>query len=213
MRPVTFTMGPYAAASQTAICLAQTPAAAGPLILNGPTVAGGVATLDIARNVVINTTADERPRTLTIEGTDWRGDPIGEVLQGVNVGTVVSVNNYLTITAVRISGPAAGAITVGTALPVYSPWVRLDDYGGAFLNYSLAVSGAATYTVQQSFDDPNSPTNPVAPAAVNWQPSSIAALVGASTTQQGAYGSVPPWLRVMFSAGTGSLTATFLQPG
>jgi hypothetical protein len=206
-------MGPYGVGSATAICLAQTPAAAGPLILNGATVANGVATLDDARNVLITTTADERGRTFTIEGRDWRGDRIGEVIQGVNTGTALSVNNYLTITAARISGPPAGAVSVGTSGTIYSPWVRLDDYGGAFLNYSIEVTGAVTYTVQQSYDDPNSPTNPVAPAAMNWQPSSIAALVGASTTQQGAYGSVPPWLRVQFASGGGSLTATFLQPG
>lgn len=214
MRPVTFTMGPYpATASATAICLAQQPAAAGPLLLNGATVSGPIAILDAARNVLITTTADERPRYFTLEGRDWRGDPISEVLPGVNATTVQSVNNYAVITSVRISGPAAGPISVGTAAVITSPVVRLDDYGGAFLNYSIVVNGAVNYTVQQTFDDPNSPTNPVPVSQINWAPSPISALVGASTTQQGAYGSVPTALRVMFNSGAGSLTATFLQPG
>jgi hypothetical protein len=65
----------------------------------------------------------------------------------------------------------------------------------------------ANFTVQQTFDDPASV------AAPNWQPSSITALVGASTIQQGAYTLAPLALRVLFNSGAGSLTATFLQPG
>jgi len=215
MRPTTLTMGPFtAAASATAICLAQTPAAAGPLTLNGPTVAGGIAVLDAARNVLITCAANETAHTFTIEGTSWRGDAIGEVVQGVNATTVLSVNNYATVTSVRISGKAAGAISVGTAAAVVSPPIRLNDYGGQNLTYSIVATGAVNFTVNQTFDDPNSPTNPVPPAAVKWEPSSISALVGASTNEQGSYGFVPLALQVVFNSGTGSITATFLQqPG
>src|SRR5215472_145921 len=181
MRPVTFTMGPFAAASANAICLSQTPAAAGPLLLNGATAVGPIAVLDAPRNVVITTTADERGKTFKIEGTGSGGTPIGETLQGVNAGTILSANNFATITAVRISRAAAGAITVGTASPVISPVMRLDDYCNQYASYSLVPSGAANFTVQQTFDDP------MTVAAPNWQPSTIAALVGATTTQQGAY--------------------------
>jgi hypothetical protein len=213
MRPVTFTMGPYAVASANAICLSQTPAAAGPLIINGAWASAGVATLDVARNALITTTADERARTFTIEGRDSRGDPIAEVVQGVNAGTVATVDNFLTITAVRISGPAAGAITVGTAALVTSPWIRLDDFVSSVVSYSILVNGGVNYTVQQTFDDPNSPSNPVPVGMVNWQPSSVIALVGATASQQGAYPISPLYLRVLFNSGAGSLTCSFLQPG
>ena len=53
MQPITVTAGPLAAASVTAICLAQTPAAAGNLLLNGATATYGFAgTAAISGNVL-----------------------------------------------------------------------------------------------------------------------------------------------------------------
>jgi len=53
MQPITITAGPLAAASVTAICLAQTPAAAGNLLLNGATATYGFAgTAAISGNVL-----------------------------------------------------------------------------------------------------------------------------------------------------------------
>ena len=53
MQPITITAGPLATASVTAICLAQTPAAAGNLLLNGATATYGFAgTAAISGNVL-----------------------------------------------------------------------------------------------------------------------------------------------------------------
>ena len=80
MRPIVVTVGPLAAASANNIALSQTPGGAGALTLNGSLVVGGVAILDVPRQVRITTTADETAKTFTIKGTDWAGSPISEVM-------------------------------------------------------------------------------------------------------------------------------------
>lgn len=212
MRPITVSVGPLAAASANAICLTQTPTA-GALTLNGSLATAGLVTMDKPREVRITTTADETTRTFTITGTDQAGSAISETVAGVNNTTADSVLSYLTVTAITISGNAAGALTVGTNGVASSPWVRLDPWASRSTALQVTVSGTVNYTIQSTNDDPNSPTNVVAPAAMTWINSPDLNVVSATATAQSSFDYAPTWLRVLLNSGTGTATLTAVQAG
>ncbi len=211
MRPITATVGPLAAASANNIALSQTPGAAGPLTLNGATVINGIAILDTARRVLI-TTADTT-HTFTVTGTGPTGSLLTEVV-GPITGSAYTAQDFKTVTSVVINAGATAAVTVGTNGIASSPWVRFDEYAAGSATVGTDISGTVNYTVQQSMDDPNSPTNPVLPANMTWLNCLDATLVGASTAIFSvAYPLVPIFARVVLNSGAGSVTATFMQTG
>lgn len=73
------------------------------------------------------------------------------------------------------------------------------------------VTGTATYTIQHTFDDVYSPT--FSAATANWFSYDNSALINATTNQDGNYAFPCAAARVNQSAGTGSVTAVFLQTG
>lgn len=93
----------------------------------------------------------------------------------------------------------------------YSRWVRLDNWAPGGVAVQLVVSGTATYTLQQTLDDPNSPTNPVPVNSVTWFPCADTNVVNVSASAQTNYQFAPVFCRVVQSAGSGSVTATFVQ--
>lgn len=213
MQPISVTVGPLAAASANAICLSQTPAGAGALTLNGALVTSGVAILDVARRVLITCAGDESTRTFTITGTSSSGNSLTETITGPNATTAQSVLDYKTVTSITISGAAAGAITVGTSGVASSRWVRLDSWAFPEVGVQVDVSGTINYTVQQTFDDPNDPTNPVTPANVIWSNSSDAAVVAKAVDAQSSYAYAPTYVRVTANSGTGTARLTLVQYG
>lgn len=213
MRAITATVGPLATASGNNICLSQTPAGAGALTLNGAAVTSGVAILDTARRVVVTSAANETGRTFTITGTAANGKVQSETVTGANAGAAQSVLDYKTVTSVTISGAASGAITVGTNTVASSRWLRLDEWAHAQVSLQCDVTGTVVYTVQQTLDNPNDPTWPVAPASVLWVDHADTQLVNATTTKQGNYGYVPLFVKVTLLSGTGSVSLTAVQAG
>lgn len=212
MRPVVVSVGPLASASANAIALSQTPTK-GALTLNGALATGGVVTMDTPRQVLITTTGNETSRTFTITGTNASNDPITEVITGVNNSTVASVLTYNTVTSIVISGNAANALTVGTNGIADSPWVRVDEWSEEVVAVQAIASGTVNYTVQYSLDDPNSPTNAVAPSAMTWTNIADLSLV-AATGSAVAFTPFPPlWIKTTLNSGTGSVRTTFSQPG
>lgn len=212
MQPIVVTAGPLAAASANAIALSQTPSA-GALTLNGALASGGVATMDKPRQVLITTTADETTKTFIITGTDWAGSPISENVTGVNNSTVASVLSYLTVTSITISANAAGALTVGTNGVGSSPWVRFDGWASPIIAKQAAVTGTVNFTVQQSMDDPNSPTSPVLPAAMTWTSDPDTNFVAKTASAQGYWSFAPVWARIVLNSGSGSVALTVQQSG
>jgi len=211
MRPITATVGPLAAASANNIALSQTPGAAGPLTLNGATVVNGIAILDTARRVLI-TTADTT-HTFTVTGTSPTGTLLTEVV-GPITGSAFTAQDFKTVTSIVINGGATAAVTAGTNGIASSPWVRFDEYAAGTATVATDVTGTVNYTIQQSMDDPNSPTNPVLPANMTWLNSLDATMVGATTAIYSTqYPLVPIFARVLLNSGAGSVTATFMQTG
>jgi hypothetical protein len=213
MRTVTTTVGPLAAASANNICLSQTPTVASGFTINGTLANGGVATLDTPRRVLFTPAGNESLNTFTITGTNWSGQPISETLTGTNATAFYSVLDYATVTKISLTVNAAGAITVGTNGVASSPWVRLDQWALPQVTVQADVTGAVNYTLQQTLDDPNDPTNPVAAALVNWVNTSDSNGVNATTTIMSSYAYAPVWARVLLNSGSGSVAARYSQLG
>jgi len=213
MRPVTVTVGPLATASANNICLTQTPTAAAGFTINGALASGGVATLDTARRVLITPTGNESANTFTIVGTNASNMPQTEVISGLNATAFYTNLDFKTVTSIALASNAAAAITVGTNNVASSSWVRLDDYALSQTAIQATVSGTVTYSIQQTLQDPSSPTNPVNPYSVVWLNTNNTAGVNASTTIQSSYQYSPTYAKVTITAGTGSVSTVFTQFG
>jgi hypothetical protein len=218
MRPITVTVGPLAAGVANNIALSQTPAGAGALTLNGSLVnAAGVAVLDNPRRILI-TTADTTT-TFTIKGTTPTGALLTESFV-VSGGSTYSTLDYATVTSITVNQGTTAAVTVGTNGIASTPWVRLDDWALPQIAIQCNVSGTVNYTVQSTLDDPNSPTNPILPSAMNWINSPDTNAVAATAAIQTSYGGyaaypamTPAFVRVLLNSGTGTVTATVTQLG
>lgn len=175
----------------------------------------GLATLDVARQVLITSAGNDSSITFTIAGTDWAGLPISEVVAGPNATTAASLLSYKTVNSVLTSAAVASTVQVGTNGVASSPWVAFDPLA-AMPPIGIQVSGSGTvnWTVQSSMDDPNSPTNPIAPASVVWVNHADPALVSSAiiTGVQGKWDTMPLWARIVLNSGSGSIRGTFLQP-
>lgn len=211
MRPITVTVGPLAAASTNNICLSQTPTST--FTINGSLASGGIATLDTPRRALITPAGNESAKTFTIVGTAANGSPQTEVIAGTNASAFYTNLDFATVTSITISASAAAAITVGTNNVASSPWIRFDDYSLSQTAIQCTVSGAVTYTVQQTLQDPNSPTNSITPYSVAWLNSSDSAVVNATVSTQSSYQYSPAFSKVTITSGTGFVTATFTQFG
>ena len=90
--------------------------------------------------------------------------------------------------------------------------VRFDEWAFPQISIQCSVSTAGlNYTVQQSLDDPNDPTNPVPLANMTWINHPDTNLVSATTSVQSNYAYCPRDARVVLNSGIGTVTATFIQ--
>ncbi len=174
----------------------------------------GLATFDVQRRVIITSGGNDTGITFALTGTNQSGNTISETITGANAGAASSVLDYYTVTSIVTSAAAATTVTVGTNGVAASTWVKFDDYAAmAAVSIQATVSGTANYTVQQTMQDPDSPTNAVAYSSVSWLSHPDSNLVGATTTVQGNYGYAPVYARVLLnsSSGTGSVSTVFRQ--
>lgn len=181
---------------------------------SGTIYGNAVVTLDTPRRVQITTVGNESAKTFTIIGTGTNGiSAQSEIVTGPNAGTAYTNLDFATVTSIEISAAAAGAITVGTNTIASSPWVRFDEYTLSQTAIQCTLTGAATYTVQQTLQDPNSPTNPVLPYQVAFINTSDTAAVNAAVSLQTSYQYTPVYAKVTLISGTGSVSSVFTQFG
>ena len=109
--------------------------------------------------------------------------------------------------------PTTVSTTDATAGTTYSSLVRMDTWAAAQSVVQVNVTGTATYTVETSMDDPNSPTNPVAVGSMTWVDATDAAIVGKSAKATGILVATPVFVRIKQTAGNGSCTMTIAQFG
>jgi hypothetical protein len=165
-----------------------------------------------ARQVTIIAAANESANTFVVTGTGVNGEPLSETVVGPNIATATTTNYFMTVSSVTISADAAGALTVGMTNTASSPWVRADDFAPWNVSIQCNVTGAATYTVQTTLDDPNDPIAPVAPESMVWVNSQAINLLNATSTQQGGTLFTPKFVRVVLTTtSTGSVRAVMKQ--
>jgi hypothetical protein len=169
--------------------------------------------LDTPRRILLTTNGNETAKTFTVIGTNWAGDTITEVIAGVTSSTAASVLDYKTVISIYVSAATAAAITFGTTTTAGSAWVRFDDWAAAQATIQCVVTGTINYTVQQTMDDPNDPSSPIAPNAVTWNSVGDTTLVAATANITGAATIVPRFMRILLNSGTGSVIGTFRQMG
>lgn len=194
-----------AAASANNICLSQSLAAPGNLLLNGSTA----GTLTYASQIKFTFAADESGHTFVLTGTTADGQTATENIAGNNTNQT-SVNNYLTIT--KISGPiTAGALTVGTNAVGNSSTYIIDKFiNPAVISLDIAVTGTINYSVQISGAD-LSPSWDVAGGNVVWQ-SPGSSFASQSTNLWNTIQGPITLLRILQNSGTGSLVANINVP-
>ena len=109
--------------------------------------------------------------------------------------------------------PITVSTTDATAGTTYSRKVRMDSFALAQTIVQVNVTGTATYTVETSMDDPNSPTNPVAEGSMTWVNCADSAVVAKSASAQGVLSATPTFIRIKQTAGNGSTSLTVAQFG
>lgn len=208
------------------IALSQTPTGAGALTLNGSTVTAGVATLDVARRVLITSGGADTARKFTVVGGNRNGNTISEVVTGVTSGTPVgTVQDFLTVKSITVDAATAGAITVGTSATGSTEWIVLNPYIASWdATFAVQAAAGVTYTVEVTLDDPNAGLNSGLVGQEQWSvaPGSNAppvpyngptAVTGATGNQIAAQLN-PVWAtRLTITAGTGLATVQVLQSG
>lgn len=221
MRSFTITKGLTAPAA-TNIALSQSLAAAGNLILNGAAAAGGVATLDSQRNVVITSAGDDHLLTWTVIGTDENGNPIKDQFAGAS-GAATSNLNFLTVTSITGSGATASTVTAGTGATGSSPAKMFDDHVATpNMGFDLIlVSGSGTASVQYTQEgflgavSPNgcNPAIALAPASPNPTWHDLPNLAQESASAQGYLNFTVHAVRLNIVTGTGVWRLTGRQSG
>lgn len=172
----------------------------------------GVATLDLARRVILTSGGADTGLTFTVYGTDRAGNAISEAVTGASGGAASTVLDYKTVTKITSSGATASTLTVGTNGVAASGWIYIDPWAMSQISLQATVVGTVNYDIQSTLDDPNDPTNPVAAASMTWVASNDTAVVGATATKQSNFAYPPKYIRVLLNSGSGSVTLTANQP-
>ena len=197
------------AAASNGISTAQSLGGAGNLTITGSLATGGVATMDVARRVVIASVGNDSALTWTITGTDRYGRVQSEALAGSNAGTSQSIKDYKTVTQIAGSGATAGNVTAGTNGVGSSDVFVVNYLANPFtLSAALVFTGVANATVELSFDDiaPDYNTNANPPtwfSALN--------LTSVATNSASAITGPVALARTTINSGTGSVKTIFTQ--
>lgn len=159
-------LGSPAAIDVDAVCESQS-GAAGALTLDGALVTDGVATLDVPRNVIVDSGGADTA-TLTITGTDEYGVTMTEDITLNGTTAVAGKKAFKTVTGIVSDATISNGAFVGTGdvlgLPVFLPngvlvLAELED--GATVTAGTKVAGVAATATSTTGDvrgtvDPNS---------------------------------------------------------
>jgi hypothetical protein len=95
------------------IAKSQTVSGESNLSLTGNFVISGTAQLVTAHKVGIVSSGDDSGITFTVSGTNANGEAQNEVVTGSNANVAFTVNRYLTVTSIAVSGASSGTVVVG----------------------------------------------------------------------------------------------------
>lgn len=165
------------------IAASQSPGA-GAILINGSAATAGVATLDVARRVIITSGGNDTAINFTINGTARNGVALSETIAGANAAAAASTQDFLTVTSVTHTGSVATTVTVGTNQVGSSPWFVLNrNVDPTNLGIAVVVSGTINYTVEYTYDDPNAPFQGTFP--VVWTTATPAAIKAVAANGDG----------------------------
>lgn len=147
----------FTAAAANNIAASQSPAAAA-ITIDGSLATAGVATLDAARRVLITSGGNDSGITFTVVGTNRNGAALTEAVTGSNGSTATTTQDFKTVSSVAHTGSVATTVTVGTSGVGSSQWFFVDNcVAPVNLGIGVVVSGTINFTVEYTYDDPNSP--------------------------------------------------------
>jgi len=89
-----------------------------------------------------------------------------------------------------------------------SPWLRLDEWAGGQVGFQAVATGTVTYSLQTTFDNPDSPFNPV--ASPTWD-GTLTGVTDYSQTTSGYLLALPTFIKATITAGTGTVALTVSQ--
>jgi hypothetical protein len=162
MRSVPITSGPLVASVANAYAASQTPYA-GQIVLNGAnatfsinnvaasqdpagagnlTLASSPVSFSAPRYLYITSAADDTTFTFTVTGLDVNGQPLTEVITGANTKARASVNRFVVVSNIAVSGNS-GSVQVGSfanAAPAVARRVLLTTTGNE-VGKSFVVTG------------------------------------------------------------------------
>lgn len=206
------------AAVANGISASQSPGA-GAILLNGSLVTAGIANLGASqRRVIINSGGNDSGITFTVNGTNQAGFPISDTFTGGSTATVQSNLDFKTVTSITHTGSVASTVIIGTNGVGSSLW-QIVNWNAYPPNIAVAVelvSGAVTFTVEHTYDDPNIlPGTGGLNASGRTYPTPWpdATLNGASLSGETQINMPITAWRLSTSAGTGTLTVRGLQDG
>ena len=142
------------------ICAAQTTAGAGNLLLNGssaetvPAMASARVLLLTGHKLNLASTGNLGGVNFTITGLDQNGNAVSEVIAGPNNNTVTTVNYFMTITKIAVSGAVGTNVTVGSSTSAISQTYPTNRYSKANPSATVAVTGTISYNVDHALGNP-----------------------------------------------------------
>jgi hypothetical protein len=173
------------------------------------------------RRVLITSQGNDSGIYFHIVGANQAGFPIAEYLAGGanNTSPVQSNLDYLTVVSITPSNSSVAQTNASTAATVSA---GVNGVGSCLWNivnwhvtpvniqYSCVLAtGAATFSIQYTYDDPNN-----LPSGVTYpQPFNHPTIVNATATIDGSSNDPITAWRLYISAGTGSIRATGIQAG
>ena len=175
------------------ICVDQTLADSGFLILDGALVSSGVGVISEGwgQKLSIEGTGDNSGITFTIvgEGAD-PGTQISEVLTGANNGTATSVLYYTKITSIYASGAITGNVEAGplAANGAVSKSLRVNGQQKDFkLGLFVTISGTLTCSAQYAYQQPEDEYSISYSASADWRPIDGLSAITASAQSNAFY--------------------------
>lgn len=167
--------------------------------------------LDVQRRVLITPSGDESLNTFVVVGTNQSGAGITENVAGANATTSYSNLDFKTVTRITALRATAATVSIGTNGVGSSLW-QIVNWNAQPFNLGFYVelrSGAANFTVQHTFDDPNNLLTGLAyPTPIN-----NAVVNGSSASAEGSYVTPITAIRLLTNSGTGTLWFRMLQEG
>jgi len=187
------------AADPNGIFLDQGSTADTALTLNGAFVSGGVATLDVQRQVELESAGNLAGVNYTIVGTDEQGREITETIVGPNAGVSATSLDFLTVTSITPDNTDAtlmegGTNTVGGSIPI-----PVDtNVTPTSIGLGLVVTGTVNVTVQHTFDDPFAGASTI----LTWFDHPT--LAGVTADEDGNLAFPPQAVRLLTNSGAGT---------